>query len=452
MQQHLHSLGLEPTQVRRYWLHQANLGMNQLIAKKLLGREATLDDAPVILDEFANTASAGSIISFHRHHADSRHAARRLPYPHQRERCVMTAFYTWLRETLMALSDSGALPSIFYYEFVVNALLCSLVIGPLLGWIIDRFGSQGMIRAGVILLGALYSATELAQLGGISVAMIGVSTPEAALDLLTTENGAQASGLAHQLDEQNRERQAVQARVEAEAMAAAAEKLAASDACALVLGSDSWHPGVVGIVAPDSAPLLGFISLVAPALANAVAQATATAALALGCAGRADDQLPVERGLRGDVGKIGGVNQAACTALVAPLPEVAGHSEFTRIDQLAHHRIADCGPGDHIGRQGFGQPQGHFAWLALSDHPVDERLVKLVMPFDRVQCVVDLARRADPHGDRFHDRFDQAGVEPVERRELVERAAKIAGGRHLAEQQDPGCARAWIAAQRFLEQ
>jgi len=29
-----------------------------------------VDDAPVILDEFANTASAGSIISFHRHHAD----------------------------------------------------------------------------------------------------------------------------------------------------------------------------------------------------------------------------------------------------------------------------------------------------------------------------------------------------------------------------------------------
>jgi len=45
----------------------------------------------------------------------------------------MTAFYTWLRETLMVLSDSGALPSIFYYEFVVNALLCSIVIGPLLG-------------------------------------------------------------------------------------------------------------------------------------------------------------------------------------------------------------------------------------------------------------------------------------------------------------------------------
>lgn len=70
MEQHLHTLGMTPQNVRRFWLHQANLGMNQLIAKKLLGREATADDAPVILDEFANTASAGSIIAFHRHHAD----------------------------------------------------------------------------------------------------------------------------------------------------------------------------------------------------------------------------------------------------------------------------------------------------------------------------------------------------------------------------------------------
>ena len=30
-------------------------------------REPTVEEAPVILDEFANTASAGSIIAFHRH-------------------------------------------------------------------------------------------------------------------------------------------------------------------------------------------------------------------------------------------------------------------------------------------------------------------------------------------------------------------------------------------------
>ena len=67
---HLAAHELAPTDVRRFWLHQANLSMNQFIARKLLGRDATLDDAPVILDEFANTASAGSIIAFHRHKAD----------------------------------------------------------------------------------------------------------------------------------------------------------------------------------------------------------------------------------------------------------------------------------------------------------------------------------------------------------------------------------------------
>jgi len=67
---HLASLDLTPGDVRRFWLHQANLAMNQLIGRKLLGRDATADDAPIILNEFANTASAGSIIAFHRHHDD----------------------------------------------------------------------------------------------------------------------------------------------------------------------------------------------------------------------------------------------------------------------------------------------------------------------------------------------------------------------------------------------
>lgn len=74
IQSHLAALGHEPTQVRRYWLHQANLGMNQLVIKKLVGAELSgpqgQDLAPVILGEYANTASAGSIIAFHKHRAD----------------------------------------------------------------------------------------------------------------------------------------------------------------------------------------------------------------------------------------------------------------------------------------------------------------------------------------------------------------------------------------------
>ncbi len=67
---HLASLGHSASDVRRFWLHQANLAMNQLIGRRLLGHEASADEAPVILDEFANTASAGSIIAFHRHSQD----------------------------------------------------------------------------------------------------------------------------------------------------------------------------------------------------------------------------------------------------------------------------------------------------------------------------------------------------------------------------------------------
>lgn len=70
MTSHLATLQLQAKDVRRFWLHQANLSMNQLISRKMLGRDASLDEAPVILNEFANTASAGSIIAFHRHNAD----------------------------------------------------------------------------------------------------------------------------------------------------------------------------------------------------------------------------------------------------------------------------------------------------------------------------------------------------------------------------------------------
>lgn len=63
--QHLEQLGIQPQQVGRFWLHQANLAMNQLIARRVLGRDASEQEAPVILDRYANTSSAGSIIAFH---------------------------------------------------------------------------------------------------------------------------------------------------------------------------------------------------------------------------------------------------------------------------------------------------------------------------------------------------------------------------------------------------
>jgi beta-ketodecanoyl-[acyl-carrier-protein] synthase len=63
-------LGIAPESLRRLWLHQANAGMNRLIAQKVLGHEANEDESPTVLDTYGNTSSAGSIIAFHLHSAD----------------------------------------------------------------------------------------------------------------------------------------------------------------------------------------------------------------------------------------------------------------------------------------------------------------------------------------------------------------------------------------------
>jgi len=70
IRKHLEDTGIAIEDVKRLWLHQANLGMNQAIAKTLLGRDPEPGEAPVILDEYANTSSAGSVIAFHKHRAD----------------------------------------------------------------------------------------------------------------------------------------------------------------------------------------------------------------------------------------------------------------------------------------------------------------------------------------------------------------------------------------------
>lgn len=61
---------INPNDLKRMWLHQANLNMNVLIAKKVLGKDVEIEQAPVVLDEYANTSSAGSIIAFHKYNDD----------------------------------------------------------------------------------------------------------------------------------------------------------------------------------------------------------------------------------------------------------------------------------------------------------------------------------------------------------------------------------------------
>ncbi|KPU84942.1 3-oxoacyl-ACP synthase [Marinosulfonomonas sp. PRT-SC04] len=61
---HMADNDIAPTDLRRMWLHQANKAMNDFIGKKVLGRVPEAGEQPNILQDYANTSSAGSIIAF----------------------------------------------------------------------------------------------------------------------------------------------------------------------------------------------------------------------------------------------------------------------------------------------------------------------------------------------------------------------------------------------------
>ncbi len=68
--EHLEEAGHAPDQLKRLWLHQANKAMNDFIGKKVLGRMPEAGEQPNILQEYANTSSAGSIIAFSQYSGD----------------------------------------------------------------------------------------------------------------------------------------------------------------------------------------------------------------------------------------------------------------------------------------------------------------------------------------------------------------------------------------------
>ena len=70
IQSEMDRLNLVSEDLKRLWLHQANANMNRLIAAKVLGHEATPEESPTVLDTYANTSSAGSIIAFHKNKDD----------------------------------------------------------------------------------------------------------------------------------------------------------------------------------------------------------------------------------------------------------------------------------------------------------------------------------------------------------------------------------------------
>jgi beta-ketodecanoyl-[acyl-carrier-protein] synthase len=67
---HMDDESLQATDLKRLWLHQANKTMNDYIGKKVLGRDPLAGEQPNILQDYANTSSAGSIIAFAKYSSD----------------------------------------------------------------------------------------------------------------------------------------------------------------------------------------------------------------------------------------------------------------------------------------------------------------------------------------------------------------------------------------------
>jgi beta-ketodecanoyl-[acyl-carrier-protein] synthase len=64
---HMADTGVAAADLKRLWLHQANKTMNDFVGRKVMGRAPTSEEQPNILQDYANTSSAGSIIAFARH-------------------------------------------------------------------------------------------------------------------------------------------------------------------------------------------------------------------------------------------------------------------------------------------------------------------------------------------------------------------------------------------------
>lgn len=67
---HMAEEGVKADDLKRLWLHQANKTMNDYIGKKVLGRVPEDGEQPNILQDYANTSSAGSIIAFSKYSSD----------------------------------------------------------------------------------------------------------------------------------------------------------------------------------------------------------------------------------------------------------------------------------------------------------------------------------------------------------------------------------------------
>jgi single-stranded-DNA-specific exonuclease len=126
--------------------------------------------------------------------------------------------------------------------------------------ILARFGLRALARTANPGLGALMAEAgvdpESVSSGTVAFvlaprlnALGRLGDPDVGLELLLTDNPDRAAALAREAEERNRERREMDGRTVAEAMAQLSGTFDPEEDFGVVLASDRWHPGIVGIVA-----------------------------------------------------------------------------------------------------------------------------------------------------------------------------------------------------------
>ncbi|MBW8285902.1 MAG: single-stranded-DNA-specific exonuclease RecJ [Rhizobium sp.] len=179
--------------------------------------------------------------------------------------CAAGVVFLVLVATLRLLRQNGhpqarSLDLLAWLDLVALATVCDVV--PLKG--LNRaYVTKGLIAARHQNNAGLAALLRVAGIGGPVTAYhfgflvgprinAGGRIGDAALGsrLLTLDDAAEAEEIAHKLDELNRERQAMEqvmlAEAEAEALAEYGDGQAAS---VIVTARDNWHPGIVGLLA-----------------------------------------------------------------------------------------------------------------------------------------------------------------------------------------------------------
>lgn len=134
---------------------------------------------------------------------------------------------------------------------------------PLIGEnrILVRYGLSTLVESPLVGLSMLLKVARLQDQKELSAEDIGfgigprinaagrLGQARLAVELLTTENHQRAAQLADYLDQLNKDRQKVERKIYKEAKEQVEANPEWLEAGSLVLASDDWHPGVIGIVA-----------------------------------------------------------------------------------------------------------------------------------------------------------------------------------------------------------